>query len=350
MPYMDRQMQAERNGRMKMNTCRMQIGRTLLFAATLSAATPIATNASDPGETGLLHLDHPLVGSVWSSRDGRTMTTEETHDRLAQADVAILGETHDNTEHHRLQARIIGELAARDRQPAIVFEMIPQDLQDAVDMHLREHPGDAEGLGRATQWDARGWPDWRIYQPIADVAVRNGLAIRAGGLSKVLQRRLMQEGADALSDEERARLGLDHDLSPEAASSLDETLFLAHCELIPREALPAMRQIQWARDGAMADAIEGATQDGPAVLIAGAGHARRDWGVPAQLEARQSRLTIVSLVLVEVEPGRNDPADYLPEGAGQVPVYDLLVFTPRASRDDPCEALRDRFAPSETER
>jgi uncharacterized iron-regulated protein len=290
-----------------------------------------------------LYHDHPLVGTIWSSHDHRPLSRAEAYDLLVQSDVVILGEIHDNPHHHRLQAEILQALVDRGQQPTVVFEMIPEDLQDELDAHLDKHPDDAEGLGLAVSWEERGWPDWRIYQPIAEVAIANRLEIRAGGLSEALQRRLAKEGTDAVDQRERERLGLETEMSSKAASLLDELLFRSHCGVIPREALASMRLIQRARDGAMADAIEKAAEDGPVVLIAGAGHARRDWGVPAQLAARDAGLEITSFALVEVRPELTQPSTYLPAGTGAAPVYDLLVFTLPAQRDDPCAILKDQL-------
>jgi hypothetical protein len=93
----------------------------------------------------------------------------------------------------------------------------------------------------------------------------------------------------------------------------------------------------------LADAIEKAAEDRPVVLIAGAGRARRDWGVPAQLAARNAGLEITSVALVEVSPELTQPSTYLPAGTGAAPVYDLLVFTLPAQRDDPCAILKDQL-------
>ena len=41
------------------------------------------------------------------------------------ADIVVLGEIHDNPEHHRVQAEIVAALAPA----ALVFEMIPQELE-----------------------------------------------------------------------------------------------------------------------------------------------------------------------------------------------------------------------------
>jgi uncharacterized iron-regulated protein len=320
-----------------------KFGLTALFVAAPCIAPQTATGQPASDWATEIHADHPLVGAIWLARDRRTVGREEAFDLMAQSQIVILGETHDNPDHHRFQAEALEALVERGRQSAVVFEMIPRHLQDRLDAHLREHPDDVEGLGAAVAWERRGWPEWQMYQPIAEVARDMDLALHAGGLDDELQRKLVEGGLDDVGEQERQRLGLVHELSPGAASSLDEELFQAHCELLPREALPRMRLIQWARDGAMAHAVGEAAEEGPVVLIAGAGHARRDWGVLAQLAKRKAHLDVASVAIVEVVPQETDPHAYLPVGADDLHVFDMLVFTPRAERDDPCVALEERL-------
>jgi hypothetical protein len=80
-----------------------------------------------------------------------------------------------------------------------------------------------------------------------------------------------------------------------------------------------------------------------AVLIAGAGHVRRDYGVPRYLRRLSGGDAMVSLAFVEtgVETGAEarDPA--AAHGAGDA--YDVVWFTAAAPREDPCGALRRRM-------
>jgi hypothetical protein len=51
----------------------------------------------------------------------------------------------------------------------------------------------------------------------------------------------------------------------------------------------------------------------------------------------------LSVVLVEVEPGKNEPSAYMPRDPKGSPAADLIIFTPRAEREDPCVAMRAQF-------
>jgi uncharacterized iron-regulated protein len=206
-----------------------KFGLAALFVAAPCIAPQTATGQPASDWATEIHGDHPLVGTIWLARDRRTVGREEAFDLMAQSQIVILGETHDNPDHHRFQAEALEALVERGRQPAVVFEMIPRHLQDRLDAHLRAHPGDVEGLGAAVAWERRGWPEWQMYQPIAEVARDMDLALHAGGLDDELQRKLVEGGLDDVGEQERQRLGLMHELSPGAASSLDEELFRKRC-------------------------------------------------------------------------------------------------------------------------
>jgi uncharacterized iron-regulated protein len=104
-----------------------------------------------------------------------------------------------------------------------------------------------------------------------------------------------------------------------------------------------MAAAQRYRDAHLADALLSAeARHGSAILIAGNGHVRADRGVPWHIRQRQPGAEVLSVLLVEVEAGKTDPASYLPRDPNGKPAADLLIFTPRAERADPCEKLRKK--------
>ena len=81
-----------------------------------------------------------------------------------------------------------------------------------------------------------------------------------------------------------ARYELSVPLAPELQAPLLDEMFIGHCEMVPREELGGMVEIQRIRDAMMADAmLQGADAKGQVVLVAGSGHTR-DIGVPRLLQ------------------------------------------------------------------
>jgi uncharacterized iron-regulated protein len=74
--------------------------------------------------------NHALTGRIWDVSSARFIDRQSLITRLARADFVLLGERHDNPDHHQLQAEILRGLIALGRRPAVGFEMF--DLDDAA--------------------------------------------------------------------------------------------------------------------------------------------------------------------------------------------------------------------------
>lgn len=287
---------------------------------------------------------HPLVGVIWSVGDKTRISEDELAKRLGAADFALLGETHPNADHHLLQAWAIDMMAAKGRKPGVVFEMIPTSMAGDLEKHLRERPNDTAGLGKTLKWKDRSWPDWSIYEPIAKSATGHGLPILAGNLDLETIRTMSRKGLDVLSADEQKRLALQQPLPKEVNDALLDVLAESHCGMMPKKHLGPMVTVQRARDGAMAAALleASATNDG-SVLIAGAGHGRNDWAVPALIRSQRPDAKVLTIAFMEAVPDASEPADYLPDSPTAAPVYDILYFTPRAEVRDHCAELKKHF-------
>ncbi len=315
----------------------------------LAGAALIALAAC--AEPGAWHHDlaaeHPLVGRIWDVAGARFIAEAEAIARLAKADYVMLGEKHDNVDHHRLQARMVAALVAAGRRPATAFEMLTTDQAPALAAHLAARPRDARGIGKAVNWAKSGWPDWATYRPIATAALDGGLDLVAAGVPRAMARRLVMEGYDALEPERRARLGLDAPLSAATAEAMAEELRRAHCGELPESMIPGMVSAQRARDAMMAESLVGAGEAG--ALITGNGHARTDRGVPAAIARLRPAARILSLAFLEVAHDRDSPAEYGETYGPDTLPFDLVWFTPRVDDDDPCEALRNRHKKATSE-
>jgi uncharacterized iron-regulated protein len=83
-----------------------------------------------------LGREHPLTGRVWDVNAARFVTPEVLAAGLARARYVLLGERHDNPDHHRVQAALVRALVNAGRRPAIAFEMFSADNADAIARHL----------------------------------------------------------------------------------------------------------------------------------------------------------------------------------------------------------------------
>jgi uncharacterized iron-regulated protein len=237
---------------------------------------------------------------------------------MEAANVVFLGEVHDNPASHARQAELVGAVRPR----ALVFEMLTEAQVEKITPELRR---DGTALGLALGWDEAGWPDFAMYYPIFAAAPEAG--IYAAAVPREAARAAMQAGMAESFGAEAAAYGLDAAL-PEAQQDAREAMqFEAHCEALPEEMLPVMVDLQRLRDAVLARAVKRALDEtgGPVAVIAGNGHARKDWGAPAAL-GRVSDVPVFALGIVE--PG------------GEEGAFDAVETVPAVEREDPCEVFR----------
>jgi len=283
---------------------------------------------------------HPLVGRIWQPATGRFVDEATVVASLAGADFIVLGEVHDNPDHHLLQARLLRAVTAAGRRPALAFEMLTTDQQPVVDAALSGAPRDPDALGKAVDWAHSRWPEFKYYRPIVAAGLEVGLPIVAANLPRKQMSEIISKGREALDDALKVRLAREEPLPDATLAELREEMKESHCGALPDEMVDPMVLGQRARDARMAERMVTAGAERGAVLITGNGHARTDRGVPALLVKDAPGRQVVSVAFVEAEPGEDDPAVYRDEGETGPAPYDFLVFTPGTARGDPCEGMR----------
>lgn len=329
-----------------LTACLVLLGLGIQTAGAITPGAP----ALPEGWVTQLDRDHVLVGTIWSTAAGRRAAPEELARALVASPVALLGEVHDNADHHRLQAWAVEQLAAERRitaakpAPAVAFEHIRADQQSVLDEFLasapREASGRAESLLARLNWQDSGWPPAAIFVPLFDAALRLGLPLLAGDPPAGNIRTVARQGFSALPAGEARRLGLDAPLDAPLAGALVAELERSHCGMLPKSALPGIAAAQRYRDAHLADIVlTGLDRYGSVALATGNGHARADRGVAWYLRRRAGEVGVVSVALVEVDASA-DPETYVPRDPDGRPAVDFLWFTPRAERPDPCAEMR----------
>lgn len=299
-----------------------RIAACLLCLVLTACATPSVT-LPQTWESPRGH-EHPLTGRVWRAGDGRFIPVDTLAGELREAPLMLLGEKHDNPDHHRLRLALVESLIRSPGLGSLSLEMLTGSQVarlDEVDTRaLAEQP---ERLRRRLQWQ-EGW-HWPFYAPVLRAALRAGVPIRAANLDEeemtdVYGGELPEEAAGALDEAQRARLR--------------EQIRISHCDRLPEEQLPAMVRVQQARDLRMAQSLE-AGSGRPRVLLAGNFHVRRDLGVTNYLDDSADAVTVA---FMEVSPSQTDPRDYLDTSSPET-VFDYVWFTPSLEEQDYCAGL-----------
>lgn len=256
---------------------------------------------------------------------------------LAAREIVVLGEAHDNPHHHQLRAGLL-------TKPAIAMEQLRADQNAGLAQFnafraASERPVTISDFKEKVGWSASGWSKYP-YDPLLAAILATNAPIYAGDPPRDTIRKIAKEGLGVLSPEDQKRLALDQLLGEKLDAVSAEEIEASHCGMLPKTAIPNMALAQRYRDAHLADAtLKAAAAHGQAVLLTGNNHARTDRGVPWYIGARAPDKKVVSVVLVEVEEGKIDPAAYVPRDPEGKPAADYLIFTPAIVRDDPCKAF-----------
>lgn len=252
--------------------------------------------------------------------------------RLRGARYVLLGEIHDNAQHHELRAVLLRQLLSDGVPSVVVFEQVDREHSAALAAAAAGTPGDVDAVITAGALDRRGWR-WPLHRPVFAAALDGGAVLAGGNLSRADASRLVRGGVAQAPADLRALIDpvLDTSWTPEHQAELLHQVDIGHCGALPASMLAPMALAQRGRDAALALAMfQAARQAAPGarvVLIAGNGHVRRDIGVPHDLAVLDASARAVSVAFLELDDGR--------PGAVDGP-YDAAWFTPRAVRDDPC--------------
>ncbi len=252
-------------------------------------------------------LQHPDLGRIVELSSGKTLTPEQLVARLVDAPKVLVGERHDNPDHH----------AQQRPQGSLLLEMLNPNQQAKVDqvrqaLQAGQTPPD---ILTVLAWQP-GW-SWSLYGPLVQHALRQPCPLLAANLdrSEVMQ---IYSQVPTLSGQASS--------APAVRETLLAQIRESHCNLLPESQLPAMLAVQQQRDRRMTEALLAAPQ--PSLLIAGSFHVRRDLGVPLHLQDLQGADGTPVLILAEIGTQITSAA------------ADFVWYTPAQPQQDHCATLR----------
>jgi len=238
---------------------------------------------------------HAELGHIIDLASGQAISPEQLVQRLAGAPRVLVGEKHDNPDHHALQLWLLRALQGQRVQGSLLLEMLQPEQQPLVDK-VQGQPLPAD-LPKALAWQ-EGW-DWQLYGPIVREALQQRVPLLAANLSPGEMRQAYRQPASLSGERSNA---------PAVKAALLEQVRAGHCGMLPESQLPAMLAVQQQRDRRMAERLLSAPQ--PALLFAGAYHVRKDLGIPLHLAdlgaSGESKVLLLAEVGEQVEPGEAD--------------------------------------------
>ena len=218
---------------------------------------------------------------------------------LAQRDAVLLGEQHDDVDHHRWQLQMLAALHAQRPDMVIGFEMFPRRVQPVLDRWVAGTLSEQQFLEQV-EWDEVWSMPAELYLPLFHFARLNRVPMVALNIDQRLTRAIAARGWDAVPETEREGVGR----AAVAPVAYVDFLFDIHREharmrggkdgQVSREEAGFRNFVesQLAWDRAMADALAaaratpaaGAGRPPLVVGVMGSGHVRFGHGVAHQLK------------------------------------------------------------------
>ncbi|NRH27402.1 ChaN family lipoprotein [Pseudomonas sp. MS19] len=294
---------------------RIAITLLLLFLAGCQSMRP--TVPAVPDWQSPQGREHAQLGVIIDLRSGQQISPQQLVDELATAGHVLVGEQHDNPDHHALQLWLLKALAQYRPTGSLLLEMLTPSQQGAVDSsraatQTKQPPAD---LAKELSWK-EGW-DWSYYGPIVRYALTQPYPLLAANLDREEIMAVYRQPPPLVGSASTAA---------SVRTALQDDIRESHCGLLPESQMPPMLAIQQQRDRRMAEQIKAAPQ--PSILFAGAFHVRRDLGVPLHLQDLGDSAQTRVLTLAEV--GRTVTAQQ----------SDFVWYTAATPEQDHCAKLR----------
>ena len=227
----------------------------------------------------------------WTVPGAGRVAAQDILSRAARELVVLLGESHENADHHRWQLNTIAGLAALSPRLVLGFEMFPRRVQGVLDRWVGGELGEAEFL-KASDWSSVWGYETALYLPLFHFARLNRIPMVALNVEREFVRTVGAKGLEAVPVDKREGVS---GAAP-ATGPYVERLFAAYSEHpdkggVASRSDPEFRrfvdaQLVW--DRAMAQALAEAAVKSPGALvigIMGASHISDGFGVPHQLQS-----------------------------------------------------------------
>ena len=287
-----------------------------------------------PNKPELTLQQHKLVGKIWDIKHQAFIDKPAVLERLSGTRYLLLGERHDNPVHHQHQTWFIQQLSAKQIQASVAFEMI--DTDQAI--HLAEQPRSADQLISILNQFETSWQYETYYHDLFSEVIAADYPIDAANLNRKQLMQISMQGEEKLPDTYK-RMLKETQFSNAQLRSLQEEIKQAHCQMLDDSMANKMVLGQRLRDAVMAHSLS-TSQSAVKVLIAGSGHVRNDRGVPIYLDDNSNVLTVG---IMEVESGVYEAGSYAERWGSEALPFDIIWFTPKIVRDDPCEVFKQHI-------
>ena len=212
--------------------------------------------------------------------------------RLQGARIVLVGEHHNNVDHHLAQLKVIQALHRTGKKVAIGMEMFRRDSQQALDQWTS---GRMEEQQFVDVFNDNWTFGWKLYRPILTYARDHRIPVVGLNVPRKITLQVAYHGFQSLTPEQKGSLeGIVCDVTEEYRDFV-QSAYGAHAHGGMKFEQFCEAQLVW--DSVMAvNAIDYLKKNDERIMVvvAGSGHAHKR-GIPAQLAKRSTLPYIVVL-------------------------------------------------------
>jgi len=301
----------------------------------LSCVLAILTACASTRQAELILTDHPLVDRIWDVKKQTFIERAELSQKMLASEYLLLGERHDNMAHHQHQTWAIEQLHVARKQAAVAFEMV-DDRQG--NLLARHRISSVEQMIAVLGQFKNHWYYEQRYKDLFSAVLAAGYAVVPANLSRDRLKQISKKGEDGLPGAYRKMLK-QVSLSDRQMQSLLREIKASHCNMLGDKTAAKLALSQRLRDAVMAHSLS-KIRTPLKVFIAGAGHVRKDRGVPLYLANINKGARVLSLGFSEVDADKIHATDYARRWGGKQLPFDYVWFTPQVKRADLCEQFK----------
>ena len=285
-----------------------------------------------------------VLDGIVDTHSGELVTPEGMADRLSDARLLLVGESHTDVDFHRVQLRVLQALVEDGREVLIGLEMYPYTEQKHLDNWIAGKLTEEEFLDTSKWYEMWGY-HWNYYRDIFWFARDHGIGMYAVNAPRDVVKAVRKKGFQDLTEEEAAHIPTEIETGNEEHRQLFKSFFDEDDPLhagMSNERWDGMINAQSTWDATMAyNAVKNLEkhggEDAVMVVLVGSGHVSYDLGIARQakqwLDGRIASVIPISVVDGDREPVEVVQASYadflwgLPPARD--PIYPVLGLSTR---------------------
>ncbi len=251
------------------------------------------------------------LDGISDTATGEIITPEKLAERLSDAGILFVGESHTNLDYHNVQLRVIQELRRSGREVLIGLEMFPYTRQASLDAWI-DGLYTEQGFVKLADWYTYWGYRWEYYRDIFRYARDNGIRMYGINTPRNVVKAVRKKGFNNLTQEEAKHIP--HEVKPvtDDQRRMYKSFFEDDDRLhMSEEALDGMLRAQTVWDATMGwNSLQALQNHGGEsaimVVLIGSGHVTYGLGAERQI-APYYEGRIASLIPQEIIDDKDQP-------------------------------------------